>query len=84
MAHPNSFTPTQQRIVDLLSDGDAHTLEEVRLCLLDTEADSNNVYFHINQLRQRLRARNKGIRTERINGMGYYRLVRVVPNTSFD
>ena len=48
------FTPTQRRIVDLLSDGEPHDKAEMRLCLYDDLGGDNNVHYHICQIRKLL------------------------------
>lgn len=49
------FTPTQQKIMDLLSDGKPHAKDEIRECLWDTMTELRNVHVHITNLRTILR-----------------------------
>ena len=49
------FTPTQQRILNVLSDGMPHTKEEMRDCLNDELSGGNNLRVHLTYLRKKLR-----------------------------
>ena len=73
-----TFTPTQQRIVDLLSDGRAHTREEVQKCLVDELGPVENIRPHLTSLRKILRPHGKDIACQLLNRKSYYVLVRVL------
>ena len=49
------FTPTQQRIMDLLSDGESHAKGEVRTCLWDDLGAMKNIHPHIVAIRKAIR-----------------------------
>ena len=48
----NSFTPTQQRIMGLLKDGQPHEKPELLACLDDEMATWQNVCNHISAIRK--------------------------------
>jgi len=72
----NGFTPTEQRIMRVLGDMMEHTYEEIRQCLFDDMGERGNVYFHITQLRAKLRPKGQDILNRRDVG---YRWVRLLP-----
>jgi hypothetical protein len=85
MGRPSSknadgYTPTQVRIMDLLSDGKPHTAKEMHKLLDDDLADISGVRVHICELRKVLHKQGMSIRTEvHINGecrVASYCLVR--------
>ena len=49
------YTPTEQRIIDLLSDGLPHTRADVIKCLKDHLADFNTLAVHMFNLRRKVR-----------------------------
>ena len=55
MAGNNGFTPTQRKILDVLSDGQGHSTEELRKCLWDELTDVSTVRVHLTQMRAKLR-----------------------------
>jgi DNA-binding CsgD family transcriptional regulator len=74
-----SFTPTEQRILDVLADGMPHTREELAACLWDELAERSTIKFHISKMRSRLQAQGTTIVCE----LGfarkfYYRHVRLL------
>jgi hypothetical protein len=71
------FTPTQQRIVSKLSDGLPHSTVEMMLCLDDKLSDITCLRSHISILRRRLRPIGQDVVCQRIDGMSYYRLIRL-------
>lgn len=78
MASPK-FTPTEQRILDLLSDGLSHRREEFLSCLYDELGRLGTVRLHLYNMRKKLRPIGQDIVTE----MGqsrilYYRHVRLL------
>lgn len=52
-----TLTPVQQRIYDLLSDGQRHTRDEVRACLYDDEL-GDDVRTQVSNLRRIIREYN--------------------------
>jgi hypothetical protein len=66
LAKIHSLTPTQQRIVDVLKDGQLHPMSELQRDLLTEEC----VRAHIWKLKQRLRLQGRDIERE-----SSYRLV---------
>lgn len=56
------FTPTQKRILRVLSDGMCHTKEELHeKCIADELSAINVLYFHISALRKKLVTRGEDI-----------------------
>jgi DNA-binding response OmpR family regulator len=55
------YTPTEQRMLDLLSDGFVHTKEELKRCLWDELARIETVQVHISNLRKKLRPQGRDI-----------------------
>ena len=50
----NGFTPTEKRILTVLSDGQAHRREELHKCLPDELAALEAIQPHISRLRKKL------------------------------
>ena len=74
------LTPTQQKIIDLLSDGLKHSREELHN-LINPNANKSNVHIHISQLRKLLLSRGEDIAGEVGFGMRItYRHVRLLVN----
>lgn len=72
------FTPTQQRIVDLLSDGLGHSKDEIYGLLL-TAGHVNHIQQHISNIRRILRPVGQDILGSPHNdGTWHYRLVRYI------
>ncbi len=71
-----SFTPTQQRIMDVLGDGLPHSRAEIQLCLNDEMAVNGVVDCHIQQLRVKLRKDGHEV----VCRGGCYFLVRLLAN----
>ncbi len=72
------FTPVQQRMLDLLQDGNKHTKEELRKCLEDPESEVHNINMHLTYLRKKLRPKGYDLACETISRETRYRLVRLV------
>jgi len=71
----NGFTPTQQRIMDLLSDGKPHCKDELQKCLSDELAGDTAVGFHLTAIRKVLSKRNEGVLCVLVNRKIAYRYV---------
>ena len=75
------YTPTQQRILLLLSDGLPHTREEIRECI-DTMSSNANIRTHLTILRKKLEGVGQAILYE-FQGFPpktVYRHVRLLAN----
>ena len=74
------FTPTEQRIMDLLADLKLHTKEEIRGCLWDEHADESAIKPHLHRIRQVLRPTGRDIATvwDRPTRAYQYRLISLV------
>lgn len=49
-----SFTPTEQRILDVLKDGGPHDRAELQACLNDTDALPGTLRAHMGRIRAKL------------------------------
>lgn len=74
----NGYTPTQQRMLNLLGDGLSHTKEELHGCLDDDLAQVECIRAHISDLRKRLRPLGQDIVNRYEDGAYVYRWVRIV------
>lgn len=72
-----SWTPIQQRLLALLSDGMYHHQSEL-LEQIDSMADSNMLNQHLFKLREKLRPMGEVIITEKLGGVVRYRHCRVI------
>jgi hypothetical protein len=72
------LTPTQQRMLDLLSDGLPHNKAELHALLWDNLSYANTIQVHISALRKVLRARGEDILCEFIHRRLHYRHVRLL------
>lgn len=76
------YTPTQRRILHVLSDGLSHTVSELRHCIWDEQADLDVVIRdHISKLRKVLPKGQDVISRKRPDGEWGYSHVRVVKIT---
>lgn len=71
-------SPTQTRILMMLSDGEPHTKLELKTCLPDDLASVFTVRHHICKLRKHLRPGGHDILTEFRRNVVHYRLVRLL------
>ena len=74
----NGFTPTQQRMLAVLSDGLPHTVEELLSCIDDTLASKQNVQHHVSDARKVLRPRGQDVICEWVRRRRLYRWVRLI------
>lgn len=72
------YTPTQRRIMDILSDGMPHPKEEIQETFYDPMAVSGAVRTHISYLRKKIEPTGFGILIEYVNHGICYRLVQFV------
>lgn len=79
VALPNGrFTPTQERILATLDDGNPHPAAELRSCLDDELAGNTALHFHVSVIRKKIRPAGQDIATHRVGRVTYYALVRLV------
>lgn len=62
------YTVTEQKILDLLSDGKLHRAEEIHACLPDELGARENIHQHLSNIRKKLRAIGQDIVLRR-NGL---------------
>lgn len=80
---PLDFTPTQYRILKVLSDGLDHKKGELKAVLDDEMAGDNALSVHLTYLRKRLRPRGEDIVcVARGHGRYFYRHVRLIAPSS--
>ena len=75
------FTETEQKIMNVLSDGNCHLMKELQLCLYDTLSPSTTVHVHLTAIRNKLRPIGQNISTTYQDGVFYYRHVRMIAAT---
>jgi len=74
----DKLTPTQRRMLDLLSDGKPHKKAELKNLLSDELSKVNTIQYHISLLRSHVRERGQEIVCD-LNGLSVrYRLVELV------
>ena len=74
----NGFTPTQRRLLDVLSDGEVHDRDELVKCIGDELAVWKNVPPHLTAIRKKLRLNRQDIICQVVNRRFKYRLVGLV------
>lgn len=73
------YTPTQRRILALLSDGMPHSKDELRKCLDDDLSDNHNIAMHICFLRRKLNPIGEDIVAQHVGPGGIkYRHMRML------
>lgn len=72
------FSPTQTRMLILLSDGRPHTKEELHGCLWDELSKKSAINYHLLLLRKLLRTRGEDIICEFSRRRRVYRHVRLL------
>lgn len=76
------FTPTEQKILAVLSDGKRHLKDELRVLLSDGElSDDTVMQMHVSNLRKKLNPIGQDIICEYNSRRIFYRHVRLI---SFD
>ena len=72
---PVMLSPTEQRIMDLLSDGLPHTKKEMVLCLADPMGGEDNVKPHLHNLRKKLLIQNEAVLCVLVGGRVKYQFL---------
>ena len=57
----SEFTQTEAAMMDVLSDGNRHTKEELHGCLPDELGSTNNIKVHISNMRKKLQPSGRDI-----------------------
>jgi DNA-binding CsgD family transcriptional regulator len=55
------FTPTEKRMLRVLSDGLPHSRDELQLCLWDNLGAVSNIRCHLTSIRRKLRPRGEDV-----------------------
>lgn len=76
------LTPTQRRLVAMLSDGHRHPVRQLRTCLNDELATIDTLQKHINALREKLRPYGSDVAMVRLSDGTYYQLVNLIQSQS--
>ena len=76
---PN-FTPTEKKIMLILSDQQSHTKKELFDCLPDELGDIDNVQVHLTNIRKKIRPLGQDIACELVRDRfnSRYRLIRLL------
>lgn len=77
------FTPTEKRILTVLSDGLPHTRQELHRCLSDELAELSAIQPHISRIRRRLQNKGQDIVCVLCNRQIQYQHVRIL-NSAYD
>lgn len=72
------FSPTQQRLIDLLADGQPHLRSHLVAELHDELADRITLKSYLRRLRVKLRPRGQDIIAQSLHRRIYYRHVRLL------
>lgn len=72
----NGFTPTEQRIIAVLADGQPHARKELMGCLDDELAEKTALKRHLTRLRKKLRPQGRDIMFVASSKLCGYRQVR--------
>lgn len=72
------YTPTEQRMLEMLSDGMRHLREELHTCLWDEQSSLKAIRVHICRLRVKLRRFGEDLICETDGRRLYYRHVRLL------
>lgn len=70
------LTPTENRIVDMLSDGLPHSRDQLMTCLYDDMGSYPNLNQHLFHLRRKIAPTGIGIVCELVRRGIHYRMVR--------
>lgn len=71
----SKISPTEQKLLDILSDGHPHSIASLKQCLSDEELSSvNSLQFHISNMRKILLPQGRDI----VARDGGYRLMRTL------
>ncbi len=73
----NGFTPTQERLLDVLADGQSHQKNDL-MAAIGTEATSSLLRVHLTFLRRKLRPMGQDVVCELLQERTYYRQVRKI------
>ena len=72
------FSPTQTKILMVLSDGLPHRFEELRACLPDDMSGITALRMALSRIREKLRPRGEDIICQHVNHSHRYRHVRLL------
>ena len=74
------LTPTEQRMLAVLSDEKPHNRFALQKCLRDELNGVSGIKMHLSNLRKKLKQQGYNIRCELLAGESYYRLIRFSPH----
>jgi DNA-binding CsgD family transcriptional regulator len=70
-----SFTPTQKKIMDILSDGHPHLETDLIKLGIDEFANPRTLKMHLSMIRKKIRPKKREIISTRLHRKLYYQLV---------
>jgi len=73
-----AFTPTESRLVKMLSDGKPHSRRELLTCIDDDQAEFSNLRSHICSVRKKVKPLGEDIMFVSGNCVSGYRHVRLL------
>lgn len=73
-----SFTPTEERILEVLGDGVRHKRKELHRCLSDELTNVKTIQFHLSKIRQKIRPMGRDIVCIFNNQTIWYQMVQVL------
>ncbi len=76
------YTPTQQAMLDVLSDGCPHSRLELHGCLRDELGDIGNIKVHLSNLRKRLRLISEDVVCVYVRGDLRYQHIKLLVKQS--
>lgn len=76
------YTPTEKRMLELLSDGKPHTRKEMHGCLWDEHSELTAIQIHISKIRHKLLTKGETIICELSGYRICYRHVRLINSSA--
>ncbi len=79
-ANGKTFTPTQTRMLEVLSDGEPHSRQELHACLYDNDpqASLSNINNHITAIRAKIKPLGESILCVLVARQPHYRHVKLL------
>lgn len=72
------LTPTEHRMMQILGNGERHSIKKLRVCLNDDRALLDTVRDHVANLRKKLRKYGEDVALVKDSSGSYYQLVRLL------
>lgn len=78
MGLSNGYTPTQRKMLAVLSDGLPHPRAELHACLNDELQPHDHIHPHLDGIRKHIRPKGQDIICQLLNKRCCYRLIRLL------